>query len=197
MSSGDPETRIRIMKATRELIERSGGELVRLQDIAQAAGVSRQAIYLHFGSRVGLLVATVQYVDQSAGFFDRTAHVREAENSLQALEFFIVFWADYISSVYKLAKALFAARETDLAAAAAWSDRMDGLRSICRHLVERLEKEGQLLPVWTVETAADALWALISVQLWEQLVVDQGWTKSQYTERLTFILRQALTKLDT
>jgi AcrR family transcriptional regulator len=193
MSSGDPETRIRIMKATRELIEQSEGELVRLQDIAQAAGVSRQAIYLHFGSRVGLLVATVQYVDQSAGFFERTAPIRRAENGLQALELFVVFWADYISRIHRLAKALLAARDTDPAAAAAWSDRMDGLRNVCRHLVERLETEGHLLPVWSIDTAADTLWALISIQLWEQLVVDRGWSKSQYTEHLTFILRQALT----
>jgi AcrR family transcriptional regulator len=84
MSSGGPETRTKIMEATRELVEQSQGKTIRLEDIAKRAGVSRQAIYLHFGSRVGLMVATVQYVDETEGFFERTRHVREAENGLVA-----------------------------------------------------------------------------------------------------------------
>jgi AcrR family transcriptional regulator len=38
-----------------------------LKDIAQESGVSRHAIYLHYGSRVGLMVSTVQYLGEAAG----------------------------------------------------------------------------------------------------------------------------------
>jgi AcrR family transcriptional regulator len=196
MSSGDPETRERILQATRELVEQSQGNAVRLEDIAQRAGVSRQAIYLHFGSRLGLMVATVQYVDQSAGFFERTQHVREAENGLAALDLFVAFWADYVPGISALAKMLLAARDTDQAAAAAWADRMDGLWNICHHLTSWIERDGMLAPQWTAETAADMLWMVISIQAWESLVIEKGWSKTDYVERLQRVLRRALTTVE-
>jgi len=193
MSSGDPETRKRIMEATRRLIEESGGKPVRLQDIAQASGVSRQAIYLHFGSRVGLMVATVQHVDEAAGFKERTQYVRDEEDSLVALGLFVDFWADYIPTIYGLAKQLLILRETDEGAAAAWQDRMEGLRNgACRYLVERLEAEGRLDPQWQTETAIDVLWTLISIQAWESLVMERGWSKELYTTKLKQMIQRVL-----
>ena len=196
MSSGDPETRQRILRATRELVEQGRGQSVRLEDIAERAGVSRQAIYLHFGSRVGLMVATVQYVDRSAGFFERTQHVRDAESGLAALDLFIAFWADYVPGIFGLAKMLLAARDTDQAAAAAWADRMDGLWNVCHHLTSWIERDGLLASQWTAETAADMLWTVISIQAWESLVVEKGWSKTDYVRRLQRILRRALTTIE-
>jgi len=193
MSSGDPETRQKIMKATRELVEQSQGKAVRLKDIAQKAGVSRQAIYLHFGSRVGLMVATVQYVDETEGFFERTQHVRGSESGLIALDRFVAFWADYSPSILSLAKVLLATRDVDSAAAAAWADRMDGLWNICHTLTKWIERDGDLAPPWTTESAADMLWTIISIQSSESLMTERGWSKSEYIERIQHTLRSALT----
>ena len=192
MSSGDPETRKRIMETTRRLVEESRGKAVRLEDIAQQAGVSRQAIYLHFGSRVGLMVATVQYVDEAAGFLERTKFVREAENSLIALDRFVAFWADYWPGISDLAKMLLAVRDTDPAAAAAWADRMDALWNICHSLAKWIKRDGKLDPIWTTKTAADLLWMMI-LQAGESLCVERGWEKEDYVERLQYTLRRALT----
>lgn len=181
------------MEATRELIEQTQESAVHLKDIAQRAGVSRQAIYLHFGSRVGLMVATVQYVDETEGFFERTQHVREAESGLVALDRFVAFWADYSPKIVSLARVLLATRDADPAAAAAWSDRMDGLWNICHGLTNWLDRDGQLAPVWTTETAADMLWTIISIQSSESLMAERGWSKSEYVERLQYTLRRALT----
>lgn len=181
------------METTRRLLEQSRGQVVRLQDIAEAAGVSRQAIYLHFGSRSGLMVATVQHIDETAGFAERTQPVRDEEDSLKALDLFVDFWAEYVPTVYGLAKQLLVLRETDEGAAAAWQDRMDGLRNgACRYLVERLEGDGRLDSEWRLETAVDVLWTIISVQTWESLVVDRGWSKEQYAAKLKQMIRRAL-----
>jgi AcrR family transcriptional regulator len=196
MSSGDPETRKKIMEATRQLVEQSQGEAVRLKDIAQQAGVSRQAIYLHFGSRVGLMVATVQYVDEIEGFFQRTQLVREAEGGLVALDRFVAFWADYSPRIRGLAKVLLATRDVDPAAAAAWADRMDGLWNICHTLTNWIERDGLLSHQWTAETAADMLWTIISVQSSENLMTERGWSKSEYVRRVQHTLRRALTTQD-
>ena len=45
------------------------------QDVARAAGVSRQAVYLHFGSRAGLLVAMARHHDRTSGFAERAARI--------------------------------------------------------------------------------------------------------------------------
>ena len=57
MSSENIETRSRILDATVNMLEEHGGVGVRMGDIAKAAGISRQAVYLHFASRAELLVA--------------------------------------------------------------------------------------------------------------------------------------------
>jgi AcrR family transcriptional regulator len=54
----DSETRNRILEATQRLMEERRGQGVRMRDIADAATLSRQAVYDYFGSRTKLLVAT-------------------------------------------------------------------------------------------------------------------------------------------
>ena len=71
MSSGDPRTRTRILEATWGLMEERLGRGVRMSDIAEAAGVSRQAVYDHFGSRAELMAATVRYGDVLLGLGER------------------------------------------------------------------------------------------------------------------------------
>ena len=61
------ETRTRILAATLQLMEQRRGQGVRMSDIAGAAGVSRQAVYLHFGSRTELMVAATHYGDEVHG----------------------------------------------------------------------------------------------------------------------------------
>jgi AcrR family transcriptional regulator len=195
MSSGDPETRTKIMDATRRLIEESQGKAVRLQDIAAAAGVSRQAIYLHFGSRTGLMVATVQYVDEAADFRARAQAACDVEDSREALRLFVAFWAEYVPTIYGLAQRLYVLRRSDEGAAAAWHDRMDGLRNgPCRFLVERLQADGQLAPQWSTATAIDILWALLSVQTWESLVMGRGWSAEAYASHLQQVIERVLVR---
>lgn len=47
---------------------------------------------------------------------------------------------------------------------------------------------------WTVEQAADFLWALLSIDTWERLTTDCGWSKEQYIERLQLAAAHALTR---
>ena len=63
MSSTDQDTRIRIMEAAARLLEQHQGQGVRMSDVAREAGLSRQAVYLHFGNRANLLVETARYGD--------------------------------------------------------------------------------------------------------------------------------------
>src|SRR5918999_4261754 len=116
MSSGDLETRTRILEATRRLMEERRGQGVRMRDIADAAGISRQAVYDHFGSRAKLLVATTHYVDEVRGLRERRRRFREATGGVERLEAYVEFWGNYIPEVYGMAKALLAVPRTHQAA---------------------------------------------------------------------------------
>ena len=112
-------TRLRDARA-KALITADGflrrGQEVRMSDIAKAAGVSRQAVYLHFNSRTELMVATTHYIDQVRGLEERLQRYRSATDGVEILDEFVEFWGNYIREIYGIAKALLAVRETDEAA---------------------------------------------------------------------------------
>src|SRR5687767_14135503 len=56
-SGGRPQTRIQILEAARAVFEELGYYDASLRAVAKRAGVSRQAIYLHFPSKAELLTA--------------------------------------------------------------------------------------------------------------------------------------------
>src|SRR5262245_47199511 len=194
MSSGELDTRERILKATWHLMETRRGQGVRIEDIAKRAGVSRQAVYLHFGTRSELLIATARYLDEVLGLGDRVRKIAEARTGVQALEAFFHFWANYIPEIYGMAKALLMVREMDEAAAAAWDDRMNAVYEGGLYGIQCLEREGKLATCWTVETAAEYLWATLSIQTWEILTIECGWSKEEYIERIDRAIKSTLVK---
>jgi AcrR family transcriptional regulator len=188
MSSEISQTRKKIIEAAARLLLESKGQGVRMADIAKASGVSRQAVYLHFPSRGELMIAAVRYLDEVYGLDERLKDFREARTGVEILEAFVGFWGNYIPKIYGVAKALLAARETDEAAAAAWDDRMNSIRSGCRRTIETIEHEGLLSPEWTVDEAVDLMWTMLSIQNWERLTVICGWTVEEYVERMKRML---------
>lgn len=187
MSRENNETRSRILQATVDSLMESGGEGVRMSDIAKAAGVSRQAVYLHFASRTELLVAATRFLDDDLGLEERLEYVRQAKTPKDRLTRYVHFWGDYIPSIYGVANALIVARNTDEAAAAAWDDRMSALRSGCDAVIRSIAEDGQLAPGWTVDTGIEALWSMMLVPVWENLTINCGWTSGQYKEQLTLM----------
>lgn len=194
MSSPRSETKTRILKAALTLLMASEGKEVRMSDIAKAAGVSRQALYLHFATRVDLLIATTMYLDELKGSDDRLVASRTARSGLARLDAFVDAWAHYIPEVYPVGKTLLAMKERDEEAAAAWNKRMQDMREGCEAAVLALARDGQLDPAYDQEDATDILWTLLSIRNWEQLTRDCGWSQDKYARRLKALARKALLK---
>jgi len=184
MSSGELETRTRILEATWRLMVQRRGQGVRMRDVAEAAGVSRQAVYLHFGSRAELMVATARYGDEVRGHDERLRRYRAATTGVELLEASVEFWGNYIPEIYGIARALLAARESDKAVAAAWNDRMGAVRERCRNIIEALHRDGMLAPEWPIDEATDLLWTMLSIRNWESLTIECGWSTSRYVLRM-------------
>jgi AcrR family transcriptional regulator len=196
MSSGEAETRIKILDATWRLMIEKRGQGVRMSDIAAAAGVSRQALYLHFASRTDLLIATTHYGDKLNRMSERLQPWLAATTGLDALSAVADFWGNYIPDIYGIAKALLINRETDADADAAWNERMEAVRGSCRRTVEMLEADGKLTPELSVEDATNLMWTMLSIQGWEQLTVECGWTTEQYVERMKTSLNKILVRAE-
>lgn len=173
-------------------MEQKRGQGVRMADVAKAASISRQALYLHFASRSELLVATTHYVDRERRLHERNRRWRESINGLELLESYIEFWGKYLPEIYSLARALLAVRDKDEAAAAAWDNRMTSLREGCRRTVEALYRDKLLTPELTPNEATELFWTMLSVRNWEQLTVECGWSQEAYIERMKKILRRLL-----
>ena len=179
MSSDQIETKHRILKSAWALIEVKGPR-VRMSDIAKEAGISRQAVYLHFRTRSELLIATTRYIDDVKGVQERFEKSRLATGGLKKLEAFSHAWIHYIPEIYGIAKALLALKESDEATASAWEDRMAAVRAGCRSVVKALKKDGLLTKDYTLEQSVDLLYGFLSVRHWEQFVIEQSWTQEAY-----------------
>ena len=193
MSSDKIDTRTRILESTWKLLESDGGETVRMSDIAKAAGVSRQAVYLHFPNRADLLIATTRHLDDVLNVDARLEKSRAADSGIERLTAFIDAWGNYIPEIHGVARALLAMKDTDAEADAAWRDRMQAVRHGCAAAVKALKADGDLREGLSVEKATDLLWTLLSVRNWEHLRSDCGWSQRQYIEVMTSSARRLLT----
>lgn len=190
MSSEQSETKIKILEATWKLMEEQNGQGVRMSDIAETAGISRQAVYLHFNSRTEVMVATTHYIDEVRGLDERLQRYRAATVGVEILEEFVEFWGNYIPQIYRLAKALLAVRETDEAAAAAWKDRMDSIRSGCREIIDALDRDKMLDAKFSRDEAVDLMRTMLSVHNWEHLTMECGWSTNQYINSMQTLLKR-------
>jgi AcrR family transcriptional regulator len=190
MSSNNPDTRKRILKAALMLLEAGQGKGVRITDIAKRAGITRQALYLHFSTRAELLIATTHYLDEIKGTGERLAPSRTAQSGIERLDAFIEAWGGYIPEIYGIAKALLAMKDTDEAAAGAWGERMQDMREGCEAAIDALNRDNTLSPDHSPDQATDILWTMLSVRNWEQLTIECGWPQQRYIETLKLLARR-------
>jgi len=199
-SNSKSPTRDRILEAACALLEDDSGTSTRMADIARAADVSRQAVYLHFQNRADLLTAALRHRDEQTGLQENLAASRAAATGEERIARYVEFWADHVPRIQGLAHALLAdhvpriqglahallaMRDSDPAAAAAWDERMAATRDGCEACILALAKEGRLAAPWQIGPATDLFWAMLSVQNWMLLTGPCGWSQQDYAENLT------------
>lgn len=185
------ETRERILAATWKLMEKSRDLQVRIADIAAAAGVSRQAVYLHFGNRANLLLAAVQYRDRISPV-QNIARAAEEDAVPGALANFVAAWFEHIPRIEPVAHLLSAASQIDPEAKVAWEDRMSLLRRLIGVLTKRLAAGRVLKSEWTAERAADWIWHRTHLDGWRHLVGERGWDAAEYGRHVRASLERDL-----
>jgi AcrR family transcriptional regulator len=189
MSSRETDTRVRIIQAAWELMEKRPTQEISVSSIAKAAGISRQAVYLHFSSRTELLIAAMKYVDEVKGFDARIAQLDEVKTGVELIDVLLDIWGNYIPEIYGLAKVFLRMRDADEAIAAAWDANMARLRDVCQRIAEALKRDDVLVASWSKNRAAEMLWTMLSVGNWEQLTQVCGWSHEQYIASMKTLIK--------
>ncbi len=175
-------TRERILSAAWQMARERGSVQFTLAEVATRAGVSRQALYLHFDNRAGLLVEMARRIDHSSGFVGGIAAARKRP-ALPGLRQVLRLWHEHLGEILPVARALEAAAITADEGAKAYHDRMRAWRETLRICVGELAEAGLLRREWTVDQATDWIWARTQPANYEYLVTQCHWPVETLTER--------------
>jgi AcrR family transcriptional regulator len=136
-----PDTRTRILTAAWELLSENADP--SMGEIAGRAGVSRQAVYLHFDNRAELLMAVADWANGRVGLPERVAWAQQATTSREQLRRFlhVVVWL--VERTQPGILALHRAVDADPAVADTWQSRQ-GRASHAMKVVTALRDEGRL-----------------------------------------------------
>lgn len=168
------------------------GDAARLEDVAADAGVTRQALYLHFPSRGRLFVELVDHIDRELGLAALLAEVRTAASPAELLLAELRATARYAQKIHAVAMSLVRLADTDADAKKALADRMKRRRAGLRTTLTAVETAGELAPEWTVDRATDALWAAGAPASVDLLLVERRWTAAQLERWLVHLGRSML-----
>jgi AcrR family transcriptional regulator len=188
-----PDTRTRILLAAERLLIARGYHGVGLDEIAKAAGISRQALYQHhFKSKAELLLAMVAESTQRAGVQEATRPVFEAKDAVEALDLLVEAMVTVDGRIIESARVIDGARSTDSAAEAAWQDRMQSRTRFIRSVIDRVAEQGRLSPAWSPKEAAEFVSALISPSTYQAVIIERGWKPARYIAQLCHVLHMSL-----
>ncbi|MCD9625183.1 TetR/AcrR family transcriptional regulator [Rhabdothermincola salaria] len=185
-------TRAAALDATWRLLEEEGPRRVTMAAVAERAGITRRALYLHFPTRGELLLALHRHVDEQLDLEGSLAPVLEAPDSETTIAEFSAHLARYHFKISRIDSALLGAADSDPEVAALLEHASRVWHEGCRELVGRLAREDRLAEPWTIETGADLVWSFMFPETLQRLTAQRNWSVEQYRELLTVLLSRTL-----
>jgi len=187
-------TRAALLAATRVILEEQGFEGLTMGAVAEQAGVTRRAVYLHFSSRAELVGALFDFLAEAEGLADSLERVWRQPDALSSLDAWARHLASYHVRLLPVTRAIERVRHVDADAAAHHAHVVRAQRANCRRLVRLLERDGQLSPEWTPSAATDMLWALISSDIVEGLLTERAWSPDRLAKHLALVFRSTFAR---
>ena len=169
-------TRAALLDAAREIVEERGLPALTMGAVAELAGVTRRSVYLRFESRTHLLTALFDHVNESEDLAASVLPVRNAPDAATAIQAWAAHVARFHPHVLRIARAVQSMKDTDPDAAEHWRLVQEDWHRLCRLVARRIDDEKSLASGWTVETMADMLHALMSLDVLEILIEQRGWS---------------------
>lgn len=177
-------TRDALLTATRDILEAEGFEALTMGAAAERAGVSRRAVYLHFTSRAELVSALFEFIAKQEGLAGSQGPIWTAPDSVAALRQWVRHLVHYHPRLIPVDRAIERMRRVDPDAQAHRDIVSEAQMGSCRRIAQWLHDDGRLAEPWSVETAAEMLFALISTDMFERLTELRGWPPKRVEEHL-------------
>jgi AcrR family transcriptional regulator len=182
-------TRAALLAAARAILEELGFEALTMTEVAERAGVTRRAVYMHFSSRAELVGALFDYIAGEEELAVSLQEVWAAPDAGAALDAWAAHLARYHPRLLDVDRALQGVWRRDPDAAVHRRRVVAEKLANCRRLAGRLDDEGRLARGWTTDSAADMLFALVSSDMIEALIVDRRWPRQRLAEHLALMFR--------
>jgi AcrR family transcriptional regulator len=180
------QTRRAVLDAARTMFLHRGYAQTTIAAVAAAAGVSVETVYKAFGNKPGLAKAVF---DVSVVGDDEPVPMMQRESTLRNMaqpdpRVMLTVYGEHIAAVAgrtgPLLLILRDAASTDAGAAGVWAtvqqERLTGMTHFGRHL----DDSGHLRAGVSAEEARDVLWTHNSVEMWDLLVNQRGWSLERY-----------------
>ncbi|MFC6010225.1 TetR/AcrR family transcriptional regulator [Nocardia lasii] len=191
-STGRQETRGRILDAARAMFEEFGYHGAGLEAVAKRAGISRQAIYLHFPSKVELLSALHLHVYETDVAPVMLRHPFAELPALDALDACVSADVEIADRVWRIHEALTTARRQHPEVEETLRPREQERYEELLELGRRLDKAGVLPATLDASGFADSMWALVNVGTYRSLVVERGWSLARYEQWVRAMIRREI-----
>jgi AcrR family transcriptional regulator len=180
-------TRVRVIDAARGLFVGRGYTATSMNDVARAAGVSRETVHKIFGTKPGLMktvydVALAGDADEvpvaERPEFQAMLHDPDPRSAFRTFGRLSAELVDRLGPVMAVVLAGARAGDADLRVIAATSEqeRMTGVRLI----LTRVTASSGLRDGVDLDTAVDVVWTLTSPEVWQLLVDGRGWSVDRY-----------------
>ncbi len=112
MSTKSEETRKKIISSTLSLLNSSQLNKINMEDIAINTGISRQALYKYFPSRIDLLGYLLKSIDKDRTLLEKLM-IDQSLSIKEKLKSFIDYWGYNNEATYKVSSEIKLLRGSD------------------------------------------------------------------------------------
>lgn len=186
-------TRAALLAAAHTILEEQGFDALTITAVAERAGVTRRALYMHFPDRADLVAAIYDHVAAVEGLAGSLEQVWAAPTGAGALDEWASHLARYHTRLLAVDRAVQRTGRDDPDASAHRARVAAEKLANCRRLARRLASESTLADGWTTESASDMLYALSTSDVIEALTVDRGWPPRRLARHLALLFRSTFT----
>ena len=176
-------TRRRILESARRLLVRRGYGQVTMQEVADEAGVAYQTVFSQFRSKLELAQELCSSdLLHVGGVVAMLVAAREAGDPDACLRMLGAFARRLYEPCAEVLRFMRESGEPDLIS----RYREIGVRrlQLLEALGPQLEQGRRLRPGLSGRQAVDLVWAMAGPEVYEQLVLDRGWTPQQFEDWL-------------
>jgi AcrR family transcriptional regulator len=167
-----------------------------MADVAEAAGVSRQSVYLHFKARGQLMSEMMRHRLLQHPLAQEARRLALGPASIETFEAFVEATIRFTLSVVGPAAREFGASVEDNVVQAALRERLKTGVAMIQRMTEGLKHQGLLRKEWSALEASQWLAAQLGPTNLYTLRVLMGWPVQRIVERMSATLRQALIEDD-